>query len=69
MIDAMSQALDELREDGEKVPHHFDQSLAVRKDDQALIDQLNAALEKSRSKIDDILKDEGIPLLSQSPRS
>lgn len=57
------------RENGEKVPFHFDQSLAVRKDDQKLLDEVNAALEKSRSKIDEILKDEGIPLLSQSPRS
>jgi mxaJ protein len=60
---------DNVRDDGQKVPHHFDQSLAVRKDDQALVDQLNVALEKSRAKIDEILKDEGIPLLSQSPRS
>ena len=30
---------------------------------------LNAALDKARPKIDEILKDEGIPLLSQSPRS
>jgi mxaJ protein len=58
-----------VRDDGQKVPHHFDQSLAVRKDDQALVDQLNVALEKSRAKVDEILKDEGIPLLSQSPRS
>ncbi len=58
-----------VREDGEKVPHHFDQSLAVRKDDAALQADLNAALDKARPKIEEILKDEGIPLLSQSPRS
>lgn len=58
-----------VRENGDKVPHHFDQSLAVRKDDEALLTEVNAALEKARPKIDEILKDEGIPLLSQSPRS
>lgn len=58
-----------VRDDGEKVPHHFDQSLAVRKDDAALQADLNIALEKARPKIEEILKDEGIPLLSQSPRS
>lgn len=58
-----------VRDDGEKVPHHFDQSLAVRKDAAELQAALNAALDKARPKIDEILKDEGIPLLSQSPRS
>ena len=57
------------REDGAKVPHHFDQSLAVRADDKELVEELNVALEKARGKIDDVLKDEGIPLLAQSPRS
>lgn len=57
------------RDDGEKVPHHFDQSLAVRSDDKALVEELNVALDKARPKIEEILKDEGIPLLSQSPRS
>jgi mxaJ protein len=50
------------RVDGEKVPFHFDQSMGVRKDDQKLLDQLNAALEAARPQIHDILKDEGIPL-------
>lgn len=58
-----------IRDDGEKVPHHFDQSLAVRADDKELVEELNVALEKARGKIDDVLKDEGIPLLAQSPRS
>lgn len=57
------------RDDGEKVPHHFDQSLGVRSDAAELQAQLNTALEKARSKIDEILKEEGIPLLAQSPRS
>lgn len=58
-----------VRDDGEKVPHHFDQSLGVRSDAAELQAELNAALEKARGKIDEILKEEGIPLLSQSPRS
>lgn len=57
------------RSDGEKVPHHFDQSAGVRKDDQALLAALEAALEKAKPKIEEILKDEGIPLVGGLPRS
>lgn len=55
------------RSDGESVPHHFDQSLAVREDADALLKELNTALDKAAPKIQDILKSEGIPLLPQLP--
>jgi mxaJ protein len=48
--------------DGKKVPFHFDQSLGVRKDDAALMTEVNAALEKAKPEIEKLLKDEGIPL-------
>lgn len=51
-----------VRSDGMKVPFHFDQSFAVRKDDTALLAEVNDALSKAQAKIQDILKDEGIPL-------
>ena len=57
------------RSDGEKVPHHFNQSIGVRKDDTALLSALDLALEKAKPKIEEILKDEGIPLVSGLPRS
>jgi mxaJ protein len=46
-----------------KVPFHFDQSFAVRKDDNALLAAVNDALPKAQSKIEDVLKDEGIPFV------
>jgi mxaJ protein len=48
--------------EGKKVPFHFDQSLGVRKDDAALMAEVNAALAKAKPEIEKILKDEGIPL-------
>ncbi|MFA5901980.1 MAG: methanol oxidation system protein MoxJ [Hyphomicrobium sp.] len=60
---------DNVRSDGEKVPHHFDQSLGVRKDDKELVAALDAALDKAKPKIEEILKDEGIPLVTGLPRS
>lgn len=60
---------DNVRSDGEKVPHHFDQSIGVRKDDTALLSALDLALEKAKPKIEEILKDEGIPLVTGLPRS
>jgi mxaJ protein len=56
-----------VRVDGEKVPHHFDQSFAVRKDDKALLDAINAALPKIEGKIEDVLKAEGIPFEAPQP--
>lgn len=52
-----------VRSDGMKVPFHFDQSFAVRKDDNALLAAVNDALPKAQSKIEDVLKDEGIPFV------
>ena len=60
---------DNVRGDGEKVPHHFDQSVGVRKDDTALLSAVNLALEKAKPQIEEILKDEGIPLVTGLPRS
>ncbi len=54
---------DNVRADGAKVPHQFEQSIGVRKEDQQLLQQINTALDKSKSKIEAILKQEGIPLL------
>jgi mxaJ protein len=51
------------RSDGEKVPHHFDQSAGVRLDDKELLAAVDLALEKAKPAIDKILGDEGIPLL------
>lgn len=52
-----------MTQSGEVVPQQFDQSMAVRKDDVALRDALNAALIQAQPKIDAILAEEGIPLL------
>lgn len=60
---------DNVRADGEKVPQHFDQSIGVRKDDQELVIALDLALEKARPRIEQILKDEGIPLLPPLSKS
>ncbi len=54
------------RADGQKVPHHFDQSIGVRKDDRELLDAIDAALAKARPKIEAILAEEGIPLLARA---
>jgi mxaJ protein len=56
------------RSDGVEVAFHYDQAMGVRKDDVNLRDELNAALEKARPKIDAILKDEGIPVVEAALR-
>jgi mxaJ protein len=55
--------------DGKKVPHHFDQSIGVRKEDKALLAQIEAALAKIKPDIEQILHDEGFPLIPQPSRS
>lgn len=60
---------DNVRSDGEKVPHHFDQSVGVRKGEEKLLSAVNAGLEKAKPEIEEILKDEGIPLVTGLPRS
>jgi mxaJ protein len=54
---------DATKSNGEKVPQRFDQSMAVRRDDKALLAEIDQALVAARPKIDDILKAEGVPLL------
>ncbi|ODA66668.1 mxaJ protein [Methyloligella halotolerans] len=51
------------RVDNEPVPFHFSQSMGVRKGDEELLKELNAALEKSQPQIQAVLEEEGIPLL------
>ncbi|WP_234050096.1 MULTISPECIES: methanol oxidation system protein MoxJ [unclassified Xanthobacter] len=51
------------RFDGTPIPLHYDQSVAVRKGDAALMQEIDAALVKARPEIDAILIEEGIPLL------
>jgi len=60
---------DNVRSDGEPVPHHFDQSFAVRKDDKTLLSAIDAALPKAKEKIEAILKEEGIPYVAPAPRT
>jgi mxaJ protein len=50
------------RADGQHLPFHFDQSFGVRKDDTKLLADINAALDKAQPEIENILKEEGIPL-------
>ncbi len=50
------------RVDGEPVLFHFDQSMAVRKDDEKLFEEIETALEKAKPKIHAILEEEGIPV-------
>ena len=57
---------DTVRSDGQKMPQSFDQSMGVRKSDEALRDELNAGIEKAKPKIEAILKDEGVPLAPAS---
>jgi mxaJ protein len=56
---------DTVKSDGEKIPETYDQSMGVRKGDEALLGQLNAAIVKAEPDIEAILKDEGIPLLKR----
>lgn len=58
-----------VRADGIKIPHHFDQSIGVRKGDTELLAALDAAIDKARPRIEEILTEEGIPLLRAAPRS
>jgi mxaJ protein len=55
--------------DGRKMPHHFDQSIAVRKGDAQLLAEIEAALTKARPDIEAILREEGFPLIAQPNRS
>jgi len=57
---------DAAKSNGEKAPQRFDQSVAVRRDDKALLAAIDAALVAAKPKIDEILKAEGVPLLPVS---
>lgn len=57
-----------VRSDGMKVPFHFDQSFAVRKNDTALLAAVNEALSKAQSKIEEVLRDEGIPYVQPASK-
>ena len=54
---------DAVKTSGEKVPQRFYQSVGVRREDTALLQQVNAALAKAKPKIDAILQADGVPLL------
>ncbi|MBY0558765.1 methanol oxidation system protein MoxJ [Hyphomicrobium sp.] len=58
-----------VRSDGERVPFHFDQSFAVRKDDKDLLTAIDAALPKAQAKIESVLKEEGVPYVPPAPRT
>ncbi len=54
------------RADGQKVGHHYSTSMAVRKEDGRLLKQLDQFIEQKKSEIEEILEQEGIPLLSEN---
>lgn len=55
-----------VRADGQKVDFHFSSALGVRKNDPALLKQLQQALDEQEDAIGDLLEDdEGIPLLDE----
>lgn len=54
---------DAVRSSGEKIAQRYDQSIGVRRDDKALLDELNEGLARAKPKIDEILSSEGIPAL------
>ncbi|MCJ8144047.1 methanol oxidation system protein MoxJ [Ancylobacter sp. A5.8] len=51
------------RPNDKPIPMHYDQAIGVRKNDAALLAEINAGLQKARGQIEQILTDEGIPLL------
>ncbi len=57
---------DAVKSNGEKVLQRFDQSIAVRRDDQELLKEIDAALVRAKPKIDGVLQSEGVPLLPPS---
>ena len=54
---------DAVMSSGDKAPQRFDQSIAVRREDTALLAEIDKALVAARPEIDKILKAEGVPLL------
>ena len=54
---------DTVRSDGRKMPQTFDQSMGVRRDDEALKAALDAGIAKAKPKIEAILKQDGVPVV------
>ncbi len=54
------------RADGKKVGQHYSTAMAVRKGEAALLNQLNSFIKQQHYEIEELLEDEGIPLLSKS---
>jgi mxaJ protein len=54
---------DQTRADGERVPFHYSTSVGVKKDNQALMAEIDRALKKRAKDIQTVLEAEGIPLL------
>jgi len=54
---------DVLRSDGSPMAFQYDQSIGIRKDDNVLLQAVNAGLEKARPQILKILTDEGVPVI------
>lgn len=57
---------DNVRADGEKVPHRFSTSMGVRKNDTKLLKALNEVIDHQGSAIAALLEEEGVPLLPLS---
>lgn len=53
------------RADGKRVGQHYSTSMAVRKGETALLKQLNYFISQQKSAIEDLLENEGIPLLDE----
>lgn len=53
------------RADGEKVGFHYSTAMAVSKGNEALLAQLNQVIEQKKDAITEILKTEGIPLITE----
>ncbi|WP_333874211.1 methanol oxidation system protein MoxJ [Methylobacter sp.] len=56
---------DSVRADGQKVGSHYSTSMGVRKNDPALLAQLNKVIEDHQDEITELLKAEGIPLVPE----
>ncbi|MGZ5007742.1 MAG: methanol oxidation system protein MoxJ [Methylobacter sp.] len=54
-----------VRADGQKVGFHYSTSMGVRKNDPALLAQLNKVIEDNKNEITALLEQEGIPLVAE----
>jgi len=60
---------DNVRADGQKVDFHFSTAMGVRKNDPALLAELNKIIEDKRDEITELLEEEGIPLVDEPDAS